>query len=255
MLCYLAYAMTELASLFVVSLPRSLSSVVYHASRLSLGLQEPVWTSDGEILNNDRFALYGGPTHDSGVKYVHPAAAPELFQKAIAFLDQVARREGFAYKDVVQPFVVSAWLPASGLRVLRVRRRLADVAFSMLHKQWLYPAAAASADEEGEPPSLEQAVIQGLLAAERELESLPGETLDFEDLIADEGALLAALRRLYPDAKVRGVRFIDDGFRQSRDRILARRDEEEYRRIERTLSVQQGRLESPPAPAVQTSQP
>jgi hypothetical protein len=246
--------MSELTSLFVVALPRSLSSVVYHASRLSLGLQEPVWTSDGELLNNDRFALYGGPTHDSGVKYVHPAAAPELFQKAIAFLDQAARREGFAYKDVVQPFVVAAWLPASGLRVLRVRRRLADVAFSMLHKQWLYPAAAAP-DAAGEPPTPEQAVVQGLLAAERELESLPGETLDFEDLIADESALLAALRRLYPDAKVRGVRFIDEGFRQSRDRILARRDEEEYRRIESTLSVQQGRLESPPAPAVQTSQP
>ena len=250
--------MPGLSSLFVVSLPRSLSSVVYHASRLALGLEEPVWTSDGEILNNDRFALYGGPTHDAGVKYVQPAAAPELFQQVLAFLNQVAYPEGFAYKDVVQPFVASAWLPTSGLRVLRIRRRLADVAFSMLRKQWLYPAAASTvstADGESEPVSMEQAVVRGLLAAERELETLPGETLDFEDLIEDEGALLGVLRRLYPDARVRGVRFIDEGFRRDRDRILARRTEEEYQRIERWLAVQQDRLESPPAPAAQVVQP
>ena len=95
--------MPGLSSLFVVSLPRSLSSVVYHASRLALGLEEPVWTSDGEILNNDRFALYGGPTHDAGVKYVPPGAAPGLFQQVLAFLDQVARREGFGPQAAFSP--------------------------------------------------------------------------------------------------------------------------------------------------------
>jgi hypothetical protein len=248
--------MSGLSSLFVVALPRSLSSVVYHASRLALGLEEPLWTSDGEILNNDRFALYGGPTHDAGVKYVRPAAAPELFQRVLSFIDQVTLRDGFAYKDVVQPFVAAAWLPASGLRVLRVRRRLADVAFSMLQRQWFYPANASAVPAngaEGAPPAMpvtEVAVIRGLLAAERELETLPGETVEFEDLIADENALIGALRRLYPEARLRGVRFIDEGFRQYRDRILARRNDEEYRRIESVLSMQQDRLE-PLAPAVQ----
>ncbi|HYH44676.1 MAG TPA: hypothetical protein VEG34_03260 [Thermoanaerobaculia bacterium] len=239
-------------SLFVVALPRSLSSVAYHASRLALGLAEPVWTSDGEILNNDRSVLYGGPTHDAGSKYVHSAAP--AFQRVTAFLDQVACREGFAYKDVVQPFVAAAWLPASGLRVLRIHRRLADVAFSMLQMQWLYPALAAAPhgkDEEDEPHSLETAVIRGLLAAEAALQALPGEVVDFEDLIADESVLIGSLQRLYPDARVRGVRFIDESFECHRGAVLARRNEDEYQRIERSISLQQHRLEAPPACAAQ----
>ena len=41
-------------SLFVVSLPRSLSSLLYVAASRALGLAEPGWTTDGEILNRDR---------------------------------------------------------------------------------------------------------------------------------------------------------------------------------------------------------
>ena len=44
----------ELGSLFVVSLPRSLSSFLYVAAARAIGLAEPAWTSDGEILNRDR---------------------------------------------------------------------------------------------------------------------------------------------------------------------------------------------------------
>lgn len=241
-------------SLFVVALPRSLSSVAYHASRLALGLEEPVWTSDGEILNNDRSVLYGGPTHDAGAKYVHSAAEPELFQRVTAFLDQAVQPEGFAYKDVVQPFVAASWLPASGLRVLRIRRRLADVAYSMLRMQWLYPARAAAphgADGEEEPFSVETSVVRGLLAAEAALEELPGEVIEYDDLVADEDALLAALRCLYPGARLRGVRFIDDSFAHRRSAILARRNEDEYKRIERSISLQQDGLAAPPSLAVQ----
>lgn len=235
-------------SLFVVALPRSLSSVAYHAARLALGLEEPVWTSDGEILNNDRFALYGGPTHDAGEKYVHPEPEPELFRRATAFLDQAACREGFAYKDVVQPFVAAAWLQASGLPVLRLRRPLADVAYSMLQMGWLYPVRAAALDD---GDSAEAAVVRGLLAAEAALGALPAEVVEYDDLIADEGALLAALRRLYPEARVRGVRFIDESFARRRNAILARRNDDAYQRIERSISLQQTRLAAPPAPAVQ----
>jgi hypothetical protein len=242
-------------SLFVVALPRSLSSVAYHAARLALGLDEPVWTSDGEILNNDRFALYGGPTHDAGTKYVHPVTEPALFHRAAAFLDQAACREGFAYKDVVQPFVAAAWLPASGLRVLCIRRPLADVAFSMLQMKWLYPARAAALDEHNgdeEPLSAETAVVRGLLAAEAALQALPAEVVEYDDLIADEEALLAALRRLYPGDRVRGFRFIDESFARRRSAVLARRSAEEYQRIERSISLHRERLAAPPAPAVQS---
>lgn len=237
-------------SLFVVGLPRSLSSVVYHAARLALGLDEPVWTSDGEILNNDRSVLYGGPTHDAGVKYVQ-SSEPALFQRTTAFLDQIVRRDGFAYKDVVQPFVTSAWLPASGLAVLCIRRRLADVVFSMLRMEWHYPARAAACEGEGEPLSAETAVVRGLLAAETALQALPGEGVDFEDLIGDEEVLLAALRRLYPEARVRGVRFLGERFTRRRDEVLARRSTDAYQRIERSIALQQHRLAAPPASAVQ----
>ena len=47
-------------SLFVLSLPRSLSTLLYHAAREAMTLCEPAWTSDGEILNADRYALYQG---------------------------------------------------------------------------------------------------------------------------------------------------------------------------------------------------
>ena len=180
-------------SLFVVSLPRSFSTAAYHVARLALRLDEPAWTSDGEILNNDRFALYGGPTDDLGAEYLHPAVEPESFQRAIAFLDDVTRPAGRAYKDVVQPFAVSAWLPASGLRVLRLRRRVADVAFSMVRRHWLYPARAAT-NVRGSSPDPEGSVVDGLLRAEQALDALPGEVVDYDAVIADEGVLHVGAR-------------------------------------------------------------
>jgi hypothetical protein len=220
-------------SLFVVGLPRSFSSIAYHVSRLALNLDEPAWTSDGEILNNDRFSFYGGPTDDAGVKYVHPAVEPESFQSVIAFLNDMTRREGRAYKDVVQPFAVAAWLPASGLRVLRLRRSVADVAFAMRRRHWMYPARAVPAEQDGrrlsEPGT---SVIDGLLRAEQALEALPGEVVDYDQLIEDEDVLREALVRLYPEGRIRKFRYIDDTFRAMRGSVLARRNEDGFMKIE-----------------------
>src|SRR5581483_3769607 len=97
---------SETASLFVIALPRTMSSLVYHESRAALDLREPVWTSEGEVLNNDRFVMYGGPTVDSGVKYVTRGKKTRAqFDKIVEFLDQIVAPRGFAYKDVVNPFV------------------------------------------------------------------------------------------------------------------------------------------------------
>ena len=41
-------------SLFIVSLPRSLSSQTYELCTKAIGLKEPRWTTHGEILNADR---------------------------------------------------------------------------------------------------------------------------------------------------------------------------------------------------------
>ena len=233
----------HIRSLFIVALPRSLSTVAYHVSRLALGLDEPVWTSDGEILNNDRFSLYGGPTDDSGVKYVNPSVEPESFQAVIAFLNDVARREGRAYKDVVQPFAVSAWLPASGLRVLRLRRPVADVASAMRLRHWIYPARAAAADfHRRSLAELEVSIIDGLLRAEQALETLPGEVVDYDSLIEDEGVLREALQRLYPGTRVRKFRYIDDAFRRMRDTVLARREEDTFKELENLVRHRQIKL-------------
>jgi hypothetical protein len=115
-------------SLFVLALPRSLSTLIYHTARQALGLQEPSWTMDGEILNIDRMAHYRGLRFDEGVKFTTPEADPDLFRKLTDFLSQVTVSKGFAYKDVVHPFVVSAWPGLRNFCVLRIQPTLADVA-------------------------------------------------------------------------------------------------------------------------------
>lgn len=237
----------HIRSLFIIALPCSLSTIAYHAARTALGFAEPVWTTDGEILNNDRFCLYGRPAPDIGVKYVRLALEPETFRAVIAFLGDVTRRESRVYKDVVQPFAVSAWLPGSGLRVLRLRRRVEDVAFAMRQRNWTYPARAASAGFDGRSwTELEVAVIDGLLRAEQALEAVPGEVVDYDCLIEDEGALRDALVRLYGGNRVREIRYIDDGFRRMRHSVLARREEASYASLERLVRQRRITLGIPP---------
>ena len=82
---------------------------------------------------------------DMGVKFTLKERDPARFDALSEFLDQVTAPAGFAYKDVVQPFVVAEWLRSHPhqYRVLRIKRRLPDVAFAMLAKRWLYPCRAA----------------------------------------------------------------------------------------------------------------
>ncbi|HEU4881009.1 MAG TPA: hypothetical protein VFT45_02155, partial [Longimicrobium sp.] len=208
-------------SLFVISLPRSLSSHTYQVARTALGLAEPAWTSDGEVLNSDRFVLHGGPGHDEGKKYIRPGpdgAAGQLCD----FLDQLVQPAGFAYKDVVQPFVVSRWLTAAprGVAVLRIRRPLADVALSMLQRGWFYPARGRQ-ERPGEP--LETALLRGLMEAEAALDAVPAVEVEYDALVRDEAALADALRRLAPDRPLAEVRYADAGFRRIAGARLARR--------------------------------
>lgn len=211
-------------SLFVVSLPRSLSSLLYQTLRRTLGLAEPVWTSDGEVLNLHRFAHLPEGVEIEGLRFTAPDRDPARFERLVAFLDQATAREGFLYKDVVQPFVVSRWLPASGLAALRIERPLADVAFAMSERGWHYPRAAAGRD--GGP---ERELVAGLLRAERALAEIPGPVVRFDDLIHDEEPLAAALGALY--GEVPTPRYLDDGFRAVRDEVLRRRETERWRRL------------------------
>lgn len=215
-------------SLFLVSLPRSLSSLLYQRIRPALGLAEPVWTSDGEILNLHRFAHLPPGCDLEGLRFTPPGPSENnRFDRLLAFLDQATVREGFFYKDVVQPFVVARWLPASGLAVLRIERPLADVALAMLDRGWLYPREAAEPEDDPE-----KVLVSGLARAQQALAAVPGPVLRYDDLIEDEEPLAAALRELYGDVPApRHLRYLDDGFRAVRDEVLARRRTERWERL------------------------
>jgi hypothetical protein len=228
----------ELCSLFVVSLPRSLSSLLYTAAAHAIGLAEPNWTSDGEVLNRERVPrrLQGRAPADE--RFTLLGSSPAVFGDMTRYLDRTALRRGFAYKDVVQPFVVGGWDGLGDFRVLKVRRNVAEVAYTMLKREWLYPARAASAFET-HPWTL----VEGLVRAEAVLDMLPGETVEYADAVFSHDPLENALRRLYPDASLAPLRYIDRGFARTRRRLEAeRRTSLVFRRLEWIVSEVRERL-------------
>lgn len=225
-------------SLFVVSLPRSLSSLLYVAAAQAVGLAEPNWTSDGEILNRDRVPRRLQSLAPEDERFTLLDAAPDVFAGMTGYLDGTALRQGFAYKDVVQPFVVAGWEGLADFEVLKVRRSVAEVAYTMLKRRWLYPARAARVFD-AHPWSL----VEGLVRAEAVLDALPGETVEYADAVLAHEPLMDALRRLYPDAPVEPVRYIDRGFDRTRRRLEAeRRDSLIFRRLEWIVSEIRERL-------------
>jgi hypothetical protein len=223
----------ELGSLFVVSLPRSLSSLLYVAATHAIGLAEPAWTSDGEILNRDRVPRRLQSRAPADERFTLLGAAPDAFASMTSYLDHAAQRRGFAYKDVVQPFVLGGWEGLGDFKVLKVRRNVAEVAYTMLKRQWLYPARAASVFEEHP-----WALVEGLVRAEAVLDALPGETVEYADAVLDHGPLEAALCRLYPEAHLAPPRYIDRGFARTRGRLEAdRRGSLVFRRLEWIVSA------------------
>jgi hypothetical protein len=246
-------------------LPRSLSSLLYHAARRALALREPEWTTDGEVLNVRRFALLVEEGTVEGVKYVERQRDGRRFDQLLGFLDQVTRARGFAYKDVIQPYVVAEWLAGGRARVLHLDRPVPDVAYAMQERGWLYPARWAGPDAQapsgpdpkgphqigeraaGAEPSLvrdgdgatagtaagadpERCLVAGLLRARRALAAVPGPRVRYDELIQDEAPLWEALRSLYGDGVARPS-YLDDGFARVREEVLRRRRTAHYRRL------------------------
>jgi hypothetical protein len=197
--------------------------MTYYIARVVIGLTAPSWTSDGEILNVDRFVLYPGLRNDTGIKFLLREKNPALFQSVIDFLDQVSVPAGFAYKDVVQPFVISEWAGLSRFRVLRIKRNLNDVVFSMLAQGWHYPKSACSGEGD-----LEELVVEGIIRADIALDSVSGEHVDFDDLIVDESALRNALSRLYPSVVIQDFKYTES-FRTTADAVIRRRSTDNYK--------------------------
>jgi hypothetical protein len=228
----------DLRSLFVLSLPRSLSSLLYVAAAGAIGLAEPAWTSDGEILNRERVPRRMHTLAPEDERFTLLGSAPDTFASMTSYLDRTALRRGHAYKDVVQPFVLGGWEGLGEFEVLKVHRNVAEVAYTMLKRQWLYPARAASVYD-----AHPWALVEGLVRAEAVLEALPGVTVEYADAVLDHGPLETALRELYPDAELAPAQYIDGGFDRTRRRLEAeRRRSLVFRRLEWIVSAVRERL-------------
>jgi hypothetical protein len=231
---------SELRSLFVLSLPRSLSSLLYTAAAGAIGLVEPAWTSDGEILNRERVPRRLHDLAPGDERFTLLGSAPDTFASMTSYLDRTAVRHGYAYKDVVQPFVLGGWEGLGGFEVFKVRRNVAEVAYTMLKRQWLYPARAASVFD-----AHPWALVEGLVRADAVLEALPGVTVEYADAVLGHAPLETALRRLYPEAKLAPLRYVDRGFDRTRQRLEAeRRRSLVFRRLEWIVSAVRERLAS-----------
>lgn len=218
-------------SLFIVALPRTLSTLVHQQCCAALGLASPRWTSAGEILNGDRIAVSCERPGEENPKFTPPESA-FLFEQLSGFLDDVVKDQGHAYKDVVQPFVVAQWLAARPLAVLYIRRSLADVALSMQRAGWWFPRQAAP-----EAADRLEGLLRGLVRAAAAQAALPGEVVEFDDLLDGGEALRDALRRLYPAREIPPLDYIDEGFRTRRLQMLADRQSPEWRALDQRLTA------------------
>jgi hypothetical protein len=198
-------------------------------------LDQPSWTTDGEILNMDRFVFLLRPQYDFGRKFTLEKTEPDAFWKMNHFLDQIAQPSGFLYKDVVQPFVMARWLKKRSFPTLIIRRPVADVVYAMTARGWNYPGIMFSNLMDNE-----LAVVKGLARAARALDMIPGHFIDFDELVFSEEVVYRALRSFYPKVDARRVQYIDAKFEGVRGEILARRKTEKYQAIVEMLATDAG---------------
>ncbi len=235
-----------LPSLFVVALPRSLSTWVFESARACLQLRSPSWTSAGEILNVGRWAML---SQDSdGDRFTQERDAVR-FERWSCFLDTVVRPCDHAYKDVVQPFVTAHWLSENNgrsLRLLRVNRPVADVAWSMLEAGWHYPAVAASAAL----PDVDR-LLCGLLRARAAFAQLQAVDIEFDALIQRSSVLAEVLARLYPGVALHAIPPGDADFRAYSRTVLARRSTARWRMLQARIEQLSSSQEEPGQRAAQ----
>lgn len=218
-------------SLIIVALPRSLSTVIYQQACTALGLRQPSWTTAGEILNGDRMVTSAERFGGEAPKYTPPECGYQ-FEQLLELVDDVVAPSGRIYKDVVQPFVVSQWLRRNDLAILRIRRPLADVAWAMQRLGWWFPEQAA-------PPSPDRwdRLVRGLRRASEALDALPAEVVEFEELINGEATLRSALERLYPERTLGRIDYLNDAFRERRQRVLRCRQDPLWQELDERFAA------------------
>lgn len=232
-------------SLFLASLPRSFSSRTYQLISKAVGLTKPTWTSDGEILNGERIALCDGrgvdtpflpAPDDINFDKLDPQPSgfnhdlDHRFERIVLLLDQLVNKNGWIYKDVVQPFVVCCYFEQfkPDLKPVFIKRSVADVAYACLKKEWYYPQRAAP-DNDGQR---ERRVVKGLVRAQNILTDL-GKTLLYKRLVRKEAYLYDKLDEWGYNPK--RIAYIDDQFCKKRDRVRKRKETEGYKKIKQIV--------------------
>jgi hypothetical protein len=213
-----------LPSLFVLSLPRSLSSHVYRVAAETLRLEQPTWVTDGEILNADRLAWVPSTTRMTrkAARATSPLAGPMR-----RYLDVVVRPHGWAYKDVIQPFVTAKWTRDAGLRTLAIRGSVAGSAVALIDREEWWPAEIVRHRDRV------VAMLKGLVLMQDAIESASHAVhVDVRELMADGDSLRQALARLYPEIEVPVLPYAaEPGFVAERARVFARFETPRYQQI------------------------
>jgi hypothetical protein len=227
--------MNRTTSLFVLSLPRSLSSAICNISSLALDLKTPEWTSDGEILNIDRVDSSIAADKSYFQKYSLTGLNTDPYSHMFGFLNRMVRPTGYVYKDVVQPFVMSAYLKLNNFPVLIIDRNIIDIAYSMVIRNWFYPADIVI---DCDLDSITKLVL-GLKKAKEEIQTVEGVHLNYDEFIYDENCLQIALHELYPRKVIPNLRYINDDFKYYRDSVILRRETSLYQQLSLVLEPAQ----------------
>jgi glycosyltransferase involved in cell wall biosynthesis len=230
----------EAPSLIVIGLPRSLTSLTYQWSARALALRRPSWTTDGELLNADRFTFAPSSERAAAAQHFLSGADGGAYDACLEFARTVIQPRGHAYKIVTQPSIVNAMVAGgdlASLRFLRIVRNLPDVALALIQRGWMYPSRLDGDD------SSPEGLLRGLLRAQRLLREVPAIEVHYDDIVWRPKVLGDKLQALYPELTVEeGSPHLlqGEGFERARDEILARRETEEYRQLQELLSRIEG---------------
>ena len=146
--------------------------------------------------------------------------------KVHQILNKYVKADGFVYKDVVQPFIVSAWLSTHPMPAVIIHRNVVDVAYAMWQKQWTYPSNAVPSCDH---PKKE--LLAGLHAAKEVLKTLKGAHIHYEQLVQDETVLPSALKELYNLDHIPSINYLTPSFRQYSKHIDQRKETPLYQEL------------------------
>ncbi|MAY63387.1 MAG: hypothetical protein CML29_14370 [Rhizobiales bacterium] len=132
-----------MSRLLLVSIPRSVSSFVYQQVCRVAGYRQCDFTSDGEILNPKRYEASGDEGGTIEARYYGEMRSVPYFEKDPSkfgvfheLLDSIP--DGFAIKDVVQPWVVRGYIEKNPgkFKVIYIRRPIEQVRFALDRRGW-----------------------------------------------------------------------------------------------------------------------